>query len=167
MFFTVRMVSKDEEFEHHQQQGPSDRPQEIRNRIGLAAGDRVEFVVENGKTTIRPLRSETNPFEKYKGILKSFRSRKEINGWISEMRDEEKHRAWGQRWIRTFYPRCGPASHPRGIESILFDARSQGGLVICTPVYGDLLAYPSATQLMTLGASRYRPDFTRLRIVRS
>jgi len=67
-------------------------PQEIRNRIGLSAGDRVEFVVENGKTTIRPLRSETNPFEKYKGILKSFRSRKEINGWISEMRDEEKHR---------------------------------------------------------------------------
>jgi predicted nucleic acid-binding protein len=119
----------------------------------------------------------------------------------------------------------------RGIESILFDARSQGGLVICAPVYCELLAYPSATrsfvqeflsetgifvdflldeqvwqsaanafvayahrrrrsrggppkrmlvdfvvaahavlradQLMTLRASRYRPDFTRLRIVRS
>jgi AbrB family looped-hinge helix DNA binding protein len=39
-------------------------PQEIRNRIGLSAGDRVEFVVENGQTLIRPLRSETNPFEK-------------------------------------------------------------------------------------------------------
>jgi AbrB family looped-hinge helix DNA binding protein len=67
-------------------------PQEIRNRIGLSAGDRVEFVVENGQTLIRPLRSETNPFEKYKGALKSFRSRREINAWISEMRDEEKHR---------------------------------------------------------------------------
>jgi AbrB family looped-hinge helix DNA binding protein len=66
-------------------------PQEIRNRIGLSAGDRVEFVVENGQTIIRPFRSETNPFEKYKGVLKSFRSRKEINAWISEMRDEEKH----------------------------------------------------------------------------
>jgi AbrB family looped-hinge helix DNA binding protein len=66
-------------------------PQEIRNRIGLSAGDRVEFVVENGQTLIRPLRSETNPFEKYNGVLKSFRSRKEINAWISEMRDEEKH----------------------------------------------------------------------------
>jgi AbrB family looped-hinge helix DNA binding protein len=65
-------------------------PQEIRNRIGLAAGDRVEFVVENGQTIIRPFRSETNPFEKYKGVLKSFRSRKEINAWISEMRDEDK-----------------------------------------------------------------------------
>jgi AbrB family looped-hinge helix DNA binding protein len=67
-------------------------PQEIRNRIGLSAGDRVEFVVKNGQTVIRPLRSESNPFEKYKGILKSFRSRKEINAWISEMRDEERRR---------------------------------------------------------------------------
>jgi AbrB family looped-hinge helix DNA binding protein len=66
-------------------------PQEIRRRIGLSTGDRVEFVVENGQTLIRPLRSETNPFEKYRGVLKSFRSRKEIKAWISEMRDEEKH----------------------------------------------------------------------------
>jgi antitoxin PrlF len=66
-------------------------PLEIRNRIGLSAGDRVEFVVENGQTVIRPLRSETNPFEKYRGALKAFRSSKEINAWISEMRDEDKH----------------------------------------------------------------------------
>lgn len=66
-------------------------PLEIRNRIGLSAGDRVEFVVENGQTVIRPMRSETNPFEKYKGALKAFRNRKEINAWISEMRDEDKH----------------------------------------------------------------------------
>lgn len=66
-------------------------PQAIRRRIGLSTGDRVEFVVENGQTMIRPLRTETNPFEKYRGILKSFRSRKEINAWISEMRDEENH----------------------------------------------------------------------------
>jgi len=66
-------------------------PEEIRNRIGLSAGDRVEFVVENGQTIIRPLRSETNPFEKYKGVLKSFRSRKEIDAWIGEIRDEKEH----------------------------------------------------------------------------
>ena len=40
-------------------------PQEILDRIGLSAGDRVEFVPENGNILIRPLRSETNPFEKY------------------------------------------------------------------------------------------------------
>jgi len=65
-------------------------PQEIRKRAGLSAGDRVEFVVENGKILFRPLRGETNPFEKYKGVLKSFRSRKEINDWISEMRDDDE-----------------------------------------------------------------------------
>jgi antitoxin PrlF len=65
-------------------------PQEIRTRVGLSAGDRVEFAVENGKILFRPLRSEANPFEKYRGALKHFRSRKEINAWISEMRDEDK-----------------------------------------------------------------------------
>ena len=65
-------------------------PQEIRNRAGLSAGDRVEFVVDNGKILFRPLRGETNPFEKYKGVLKSFRSRKEINDWVSELRDEDE-----------------------------------------------------------------------------
>lgn len=34
----------------------------------------------------------------------------------------------------------------RGIDSALFEARSEGGLVICAPVYCELLAYPSATQ---------------------
>ena len=65
-------------------------PQEIRTRAGLSADDRVEFAVENGKILFRPLRSEDNPFEKYKGVLKHFRSRKEINPWISDMRDEDK-----------------------------------------------------------------------------
>ena len=34
----------------------------------------------------------------------------------------------------------------RGIDSALFEARSEGGLVICAPVYCELLVYPSATQ---------------------
>ena len=34
----------------------------------------------------------------------------------------------------------------RGIESVLFKARGEGGLVICAPVYCELLAHPSATQ---------------------
>ena len=36
-------------------------PQEIRTRAGLSAGDRVEFVMDNGKILFRPLRGETNP----------------------------------------------------------------------------------------------------------
>ena len=34
----------------------------------------------------------------------------------------------------------------REIESALFKARGEGGLVICAPVYCELLAYPSATR---------------------
>ncbi len=34
----------------------------------------------------------------------------------------------------------------RDIQSALFKARGEGGLVICAPVYCELLAYPSATQ---------------------
>lgn len=37
-------------------------------------------------------------------------------------------------------------SSARNIEWLLFKARGEGGLVICAPVYCELLAYPSATQ---------------------
>jgi predicted nucleic acid-binding protein len=34
----------------------------------------------------------------------------------------------------------------RNIESRLFKARNEGGLVVCAPVYCELLAYPSANR---------------------
>src|SRR5437870_13895992 len=94
-------------------------PQEIRKRIGLSAGDRVEFVIENGQTLIRPVRGELNPFEKYKGVLKSFRSRKEINAWVSDMRDSEtrdrrKNRDCEPRLTQMLCAGSGRGSHPRG-----------------------------------------------------
>lgn len=65
-------------------------PQEIRKRLGLEAGDRVEFVVEEGRTVIRPARSEVNPFEKYIGILGPFPGGEEgIKAWIDDMRSDE------------------------------------------------------------------------------
>ncbi len=65
-------------------------PQEIRNRLGLATGDRVEFVVEGERTVLRPARSVANPFSKYKGALGTFPGgRKEINAWLDELRTEE------------------------------------------------------------------------------
>jgi hypothetical protein len=63
----------------------------VEKRIALTVGDCVKFVAKNGQTPIRPL-SGTNPFDKYRGALKRFRSRKEIIAWIGEMRDEEKRR---------------------------------------------------------------------------
>jgi len=64
-------------------------PQEIRMGMGLKEGDRVEFVMDHGKTVIRPTHSAENPFRRYLGAYPAFKNRKEINDWIREMRDEE------------------------------------------------------------------------------
>ena len=47
-------------------------PQEIRKRLGLQTGDRVEFVMEESRTIVRPARTETNPLQKLIGILGPF-----------------------------------------------------------------------------------------------
>ncbi len=64
-------------------------PQEIRIRMGLKEGDRIEFVIDHGKTVIRPAHASGNPLRQYLGAYPAFKSRKEINDWISQMRDEE------------------------------------------------------------------------------
>jgi antitoxin PrlF len=64
-------------------------PLEIRRRLGLKEGDRVEFVVENDRTIMRPVQPPENPFEKYAGALPAFRSKDEVNTWVRNLRDEE------------------------------------------------------------------------------
>ena len=64
-------------------------PIEVRQRLGLKEGDRVEFVFEDGRTVIRPLRTQENPFEAFVGILPVFSSRDEINAWIRDLRDDD------------------------------------------------------------------------------
>jgi antitoxin PrlF len=67
-------------------------PQEIRKRLGLQTGDRVEFVVEEGRTVIRPVRSEVNPFEKYIGIADPFPGGEDgIKAWIDDMRSDKDY----------------------------------------------------------------------------
>lgn len=64
-------------------------PQEIRKRLGLQTGDRVEFVVEEDRTVIRPAREEANPFEKFIGIASPFPGGEEgIKAWIDEIRSD-------------------------------------------------------------------------------
>ena len=63
-------------------------PVEIRQRLGLKPGDRVEFVVANGRTVIRPARVPENPFMKYVGALPKFSSTGEVNAWVRSLRDE-------------------------------------------------------------------------------
>jgi len=64
-------------------------PIEVRHRLGLKAGDRVEFAFEDGRTVLRPQTPAINPFIAYLGALPAFSSREEINAWISEMRDDD------------------------------------------------------------------------------
>jgi len=64
-------------------------PLEVRKRLGLNVGDRVEFVVDNDRTTIRPARAPENPFLKYVGALPAFSSIAEANAWVRGLRDEE------------------------------------------------------------------------------
>ena len=64
--------------------------QEIRNRLGLTTVDRIDFVIEGERTVIRPSRSSSNPFEKFRGVLGTFPGgKKEINAWIDDLRGEE------------------------------------------------------------------------------
>lgn len=64
-------------------------PIEVRHRLGLNEGDKVEFVFEDGRTYLRPAQPALNPFELYIGILPAFSTRKEINAWIREMRGDD------------------------------------------------------------------------------
>lgn len=64
-------------------------PQEVRRRLGLRKGDRIEFVVEDGVTILRPARHGENPFESYAGSLGAFETKDEVNAWLRELREDE------------------------------------------------------------------------------
>lgn len=64
-------------------------PIEVRHRLGLKEGDRVEFVFEDGRTVLRPARTEANPFTAYLGRFPAFSSREEINTWVRDLRDDD------------------------------------------------------------------------------
>jgi antitoxin PrlF len=44
-------------------------PVEVRTRLGLKTGDRVEFVLEDDRTVLLPAQKEANPFTQFVGIL--------------------------------------------------------------------------------------------------
>jgi AbrB family looped-hinge helix DNA binding protein len=65
-------------------------PIEVRHRLGLKAGDRVVFALEDGRIVLRPARAAKNPFEAYAGALPAFSTREEIDAWVSDLRDEDQ-----------------------------------------------------------------------------
>jgi len=79
-------------------------PLEIHPRLGLRAGDRVEFVTENGRTIIRPESLAQNPFAKYVGALPAFSSVREIDAWV-RCCARKKRRGMRMAVDRTIYTR--------------------------------------------------------------
>ncbi|MGI8785208.1 MAG: AbrB/MazE/SpoVT family DNA-binding domain-containing protein [Acidobacteriota bacterium] len=68
-------------------------PQEIRTRLGLREGDRLEFVIDGDRTIIRPARSGANVFEEFAGVLETFPGgAAEINAWVGNLREDESQR---------------------------------------------------------------------------
>jgi antitoxin PrlF len=66
-------------------------PVQIRRKLGLRAGDRVEFAENGNETVIRRAPHAKNPFNRYKGALKAFNGDiGSINRWIADLRDEEQ-----------------------------------------------------------------------------
>jgi antitoxin PrlF len=66
-------------------------PHQIRARLGLKEGDRLEFTVEGDRTVIRPARTAENPFRAYAGVLGTFPGGvDEINAWIADLRGDPK-----------------------------------------------------------------------------
>jgi AbrB family looped-hinge helix DNA binding protein len=65
-------------------------PIEVRHRLGLKEGDRVEFVSEDGKTFLRPIRGAGNPFADFVGALPAFETKEEINTWLRELRGHDE-----------------------------------------------------------------------------
>ena len=63
-------------------------PLEIRKRLGIRRGDRVEFDTGKREMVIRPARQAGSPFDKWAGVAKGTfpGGIPEINAWIREMR---------------------------------------------------------------------------------
>jgi AbrB family looped-hinge helix DNA binding protein len=65
-------------------------PLKIRQRLGLKEGDRVEFVIDEDRTVIRPVQPPENPFEQFVGVLPGFKTKREINKWVASLRGNDE-----------------------------------------------------------------------------
>jgi antitoxin PrlF len=64
-------------------------PIDVRDRLGLKTGDRVEFVFENEQTVLRPVRREDNPFSKYIGAFPFDDPEQDVVAFWREMRGHD------------------------------------------------------------------------------
>jgi AbrB family looped-hinge helix DNA binding protein len=79
MVFQSRVTSK----------GQITVPIDIRRKLGLRRGDKVEFRERGAETVITRASESTSPFDKYLGILR-VKQKRQITSktWIANLRDE-------------------------------------------------------------------------------
>lgn len=64
-------------------------PLAIRKRLGIKAGDKVDFPVKDGTVTVVPAREPGNPFKDWIGLYPAFKSIEEINNYYSDIRGRD------------------------------------------------------------------------------
>jgi len=64
-------------------------PIEVRKRLGVKPGDRVEIVNDEGKQVLRPVVPDENPFAKFAGCLPAFKSTEEVIAYWRNLRDPD------------------------------------------------------------------------------
>lgn len=65
-------------------------PLQIRRKLGLKRGDRVEFHERGAETLISRAAERENPFDKFIGILRGKRKRlPNAKQWMAKLRDED------------------------------------------------------------------------------
>ena len=65
-------------------------PIEVRHRLGLKEGDKVEFAFEEGKTVLRPVRAEEEPLTAYIGAFPALSSKEEIIRFHRDLRGHDE-----------------------------------------------------------------------------
>jgi antitoxin PrlF len=64
-------------------------PLEVRTRLGLKPGDRVDFGFENGRTILLPAQTAENPFTQFIGLLPALPENQNSLEFWREMRGHE------------------------------------------------------------------------------
>ena len=74
-------------------------PREVRERLGVGEGDKVEFTFNGTQTVVKPLRvAAENPFDKWVGIAKdSFKDKQEMLAWERELRGYDE---WDEKDLK-------------------------------------------------------------------
>jgi predicted nucleic acid-binding protein len=111
----------------------------------LVEGEKVEFVIEDGVTTLRRVESESNPFAKWAGRLGGLASIAEATKWQNELRSDDwtsMRTAIDSNILSALFG-LEPTSVP--LVELLGRCRREGALFICGTVLAEIHAIPKLT----------------------